>query len=905
MDQAAAAPARRIFVAVPSYRDRETQWTVADLFERAEQPERVTVGICWQLAPEDEASCFERPYSRPAQVRESRVAAHESLGSTWARGQALALAGDEEYVLMIDAHMRFVEGWDLRLIEALESAPGKRTALSAWLPAYLPPDRLQPAPAGQIWLIGARELTGPAHPSVLRLGPVAAWREHVPALALTPFVVGNFLFARRSLFDEVPLDPHIYMYGQEIALSARLWTHGYDVWQPRDPLLFHYWKPAEIHLADAYKFEAGEHVARSAVRVRHLLGLARSEDPTVLVDLGRYGHGKVRRLDDLWLAAGVDPRRGTIEEAAAQGRWNQSRQRAAPSRPRIFINIPAYRDAETTATVRDLFVQASHPERVFVGVCWQYDEREDPPHFESPERPAQVRSVDVRAELSQGACWARQQAFSLWRGEEYVLSIDAHSRFEPGWDELLLGMLSQCQSAKPLLTTYPASYVLPDQRDRNGILKMAFRDFVIDVPGTPPKLMYQTLRIAPDALPERPFPTATVGQGFMFAAADAFHEVPFDPHVYFFGDDLSFAARAWTAGWDFFSPNRPVMFHLWDRSARPGHWNDQPASAQRLREATQRRVAHLVGIERTDDAEALVELDRYGLGSVRSLAAYEAFSGVDFARKTVSARARLGDVNGDAEPGPVRRRFAPVMRTEGAIVIDDFLGEAEYRELFDFVSRMDYQYINTQGTVRRVWDLSNGFPLRSDKNLFVHAPHATTREGNFHYPSGTPLDHFVDAVQAAIPDVGDMVGEPRPEGWHHFSVTSWIYPPNTGLSMHDDGAGVYSGAYVYYLNPEWKPHWGGLLIVLDDEANRAIARRRSEGDGQAFYAKKWLHLSGHDELAAEHGLGRCIFPKKNRIVFIAPDAYHLVTRVLPEAGDNARMSLAGFFHRRASAPANS
>ncbi len=222
--------------------------------------------------------------------------------------------------------------------------------------------------------------------------------------------------------------------------------------------------------------------------------------------------------------------------------------------------------------------------------------------------------------------------------------------------------------------------------------------------------------------------------------------------------------------------------------------------------------------------------------------------------------------------------------------------------MFYYTSPMHYQYVNTTRTARRLRELSSGAPLRSDKNLFVHAPHATTREGSFHYPSGTPLDRFVEAVQASLPEVGAMVGQPRPEGWHHLSVTSWIYPPNTALSLHDDGAGICSGACVYYLNPEWKPHWGGLLIVLDDAANKAIAKRKSESEGQALHAAKWLHPSGHDEIALEHGLGRCIFPKKNRIVFIAPDAQHLVTRVLPESGDNARMSLVGFFHRRASAP---
>ena len=45
------------------------------------------------------------------------------------------------------------------------------------------------------------------------------------------------------------------------------------------------------------------------------------------------------------------------------------------------------------------------------------------------------------------------------------------------------------------------------------------------------------------------------------------------------------------------------------------------------------------------------------------------------------------------------------------------------------------------------------------------------------------------------------------------------------------------------------------------------------------------------------GLAQCIFPKRNRIVFIHPEAYHLVTKINSDAGDNARMSLAGFFEK--------
>ena len=90
-----APPTPRIFVGIPSYRDAETQWTVEDLFLRAELPGRIAVGICWQLEPGDEERCLARPYPRPQQVREIRFAARDSRGSTWARAQALALARDE------------------------------------------------------------------------------------------------------------------------------------------------------------------------------------------------------------------------------------------------------------------------------------------------------------------------------------------------------------------------------------------------------------------------------------------------------------------------------------------------------------------------------------------------------------------------------------------------------------------------------------------------------------------------------------------------------------------------------------------------------------------------------------------------------------------------------------------
>ena len=109
------------------------------------------------------------------------------------------------------------------------------------------------------------------------------------------------------------------------------------------------------------------------------------------------------------------------------------------SEPRIFVNIAAYRDTECQWTVKDLFEKARAPERIFVGLCWQFVPEEDQDCFLVPSpRPEQTRIVEFDANKSLGACWARHHAEKLWQGEEYYLQIDSHMRFAPDWDDRLL-----------------------------------------------------------------------------------------------------------------------------------------------------------------------------------------------------------------------------------------------------------------------------------------------------------------------------------------------------------------------------------------------------------------------------------------------------------------------------------
>ena len=54
---------------------------------------------------------------------------------------------------------------------------------------------------------------------------------------------------------------------------------------------------------------------------------------------------------------------------------------------------------------------------------------------------ANTRVAAIPSDQATGPCWARGVAFSLWRGEDYFLQIDSHMRFRPGWDSYLIWQL--------------------------------------------------------------------------------------------------------------------------------------------------------------------------------------------------------------------------------------------------------------------------------------------------------------------------------------------------------------------------------------------------------------------------------------------------------------------------------
>lgn len=95
---------QRIFVSIACFRDSECRWTVKDLFRTADAPDRVSVGVVWQIDEQEDGEFAHLRGLDTAvreRVREVRVDWREASGPCWARHRAQQLLGGEDYFLQV------------------------------------------------------------------------------------------------------------------------------------------------------------------------------------------------------------------------------------------------------------------------------------------------------------------------------------------------------------------------------------------------------------------------------------------------------------------------------------------------------------------------------------------------------------------------------------------------------------------------------------------------------------------------------------------------------------------------------------------------------------------------------------------------------------------------------------
>lgn len=241
-----------------------------------------------------------------------------------------------------------------------------------------------------------------------------------------------------------------------------------------------------------------------------------------------------------------------------------------------------------------------------------------------------------------------------------------------------------------------------------------------------------------------------------------------------------------------------------------------------------------------------------------------------------------------------------VFHDDGFLIVDNFLPAKEFLAIQKFIQFQDYQSVHARGWSKS-WRPSDGNPLVSQSFFSKDLPGVLDGAA---YPSGTGIDFVIKRILASIKDYSRWTG--AEDVWEYFNASVYLYPQGTGLGWHEDDYS-YSGAYIYYAHPEWRPGWGGELCVMGyTEPSSGLAADEPE-DIAEIYAMAGVTGGDYgpefgqtlrDKKIMEQGHGTFIIPKPNRMIFIREGYSHCIKKVDPSAGDRMRCSIAGFFVKK-------
>ena len=228
----------KIFVQIASYRDPQLIPTIENMLENAKRPKNIVIGVARQFHPEDGFDDLSK-YEKDKRFRILNIPYTESKGVCWARHQVQQLYGGEEYTLQIDSHMRFEKNWDdemIKMIKQLQKKGYKKPLLTGYVSSFDPEND----PAGRVtepWRMVFDRFT-PEGVVFFLPETIPGWKEMKEPIPAR-FYSAHYCFTLGEFSTEVQHDPEFYFHGEEISISVRAYTHGYDLFHPHKVLVWH------------------------------------------------------------------------------------------------------------------------------------------------------------------------------------------------------------------------------------------------------------------------------------------------------------------------------------------------------------------------------------------------------------------------------------------------------------------------------------------------------------------------------------------------------------------------------------------------------------------------------------------------------------------------------------------
>jgi len=291
----------KIFIQIASYRDPELIHTIKSCLENAKNPQNLIFGIARQYHKDDKFDDLSE-YENDERFRILNIPYQESKGVCWARNQVQQLYKDEEYTLQIDSHMRFEKDWDDTLIEMLKQLQElgiPKPLLTGYVSSYNPKNDPQERVRVPWRMVFDKFI--PEGAIFFLPETIPNWQDlELPVPAR--FYSAHFCFTLGEFSKEVQHNPDFYFHGEEISITVRAFTNGYDLFHPHKVIIWHeYTREGRTKQWDDdkewYKKNESSHLLNK--KLFGMDGLDQEGHD------GKYGLGNVRSLRDYEEYAGI------------------------------------------------------------------------------------------------------------------------------------------------------------------------------------------------------------------------------------------------------------------------------------------------------------------------------------------------------------------------------------------------------------------------------------------------------------------------------------------------------------------------------------------------------------------------------------------------------------------------
>ena len=346
----------------------------------------------------------------------------------------------------------------------------------------------------------------------------------------------------------------------------------------------------------------------------------------------------------------------------------------------IFVSIASFRDSELPKTVDSLLSNADNPQDIHIGIVSQ--DLKNKHHRFSGDN---IKVIEMHVREARGAGYARSRAMELYDGEDYFFQIDSHMRFEKSWDTQLIDMMRQAQvmagTDKVILSQYPAPYFIgSDGKEYYPQSEEIGQPWSIPSWAKVVNNAYGHWVAARQRMDtDKPHKSHTVLAGYLFAIGSIVDEVPYDPRISFMGEELCFAVRAYTRGWEIYAPNKMLAYHFYERKRHPKVWGsgqtrERWMKIERESYAVQKDV--LLGIE---DGP-------YGIDDYERFIEYQEMIGIDFGQfyqadmQNIKANLSVVEQEIDFLDTPMRSRYCIYDQHSECFAIEECQCECHNKE---------------------------------------------------------------------------------------------------------------------------------------------------------------------------------------------------------------------------------